>query len=222
VNGGACKRPYDLAITPADFTDGAGQPNAIDNSYFPLPVGTTWTNDGFKEGATLHDVMTVTPDTRTLMGITVRAVQDTAWEDGLLAEDTTDYYAQDDTGNVWYFGEDTAEYDENGNIVTTEGSWHSGVNGGLPGILMEAHPRSGDTYRQEFGPGIAVDMATVLSTVRHLTVPYGSLSNAVMTKEFSCIESGIDHKFYVPGIGLVKELAIAGGDEGIELTSLTH
>ena len=221
VNGGACKVPYRVSIDPASFTDSAGNPNAIDNRYFPLIPGTTWTYDGQKEGAALHDVMTVTPDTRTILGVTVTVVRDTAWEDGLLAEDTFDWYAQDDAGNVWYFGEDTREFDEQGNVETTVGSWEAGQGPNLPGILMLADPRSGRTYRQEFGPGVAVDMATVLTLNRHLTLPAGSYRQVVETKEYSCLEKGLDHKFYAPGTGLIAELALANGQEHIELTSVT-
>ena len=221
VNGGACARPYPLTVNPADFTDANGNPNAIDNPYFPLTPGTTWTYDGEKEGATLHDVMTVTPDTLTIMGVTITIVRDTAWEDGLLAEDTFDWYAQDDAGNVWYFGEDTREFDEQGNVTTTEGSWQAGQGPNLPGILMQAHPRPGRTYRQEYGPGVAIDMATVINVHRHITLPADTYSNVVLTKEFSCIEGGIDHKWYAPGVGLVAELALANGNEFIKLVSVT-
>jgi hypothetical protein len=222
VNGGACKAPYNLDLQPSSFMDGSGNPNAIDNAYFPLTPGTTWTYEGEKEGASLVDVMTVTADTRTIMGVTVLVVRDSAWEDGILAEDTFDWYAQDDSGNVWYFGEDTRELDENGNVITTEGSWEAGQGPNLPGILMKAHPRSGKTYRQEFGPGVAIDMATVLSVHRHITVPADTYANVVLTKEYSCLEKGVDHKWYAPGVGLIAELALANGQEFIKLVSVTH
>lgn len=220
VNGGACKAPYDTTIDPASFADADGNPNPIDNPYFPLMPGTTWTYDGVKDGAPLHDVMRVTGRTRTIMGVAVRVVRDTDWEDGLLAEDTFDWYAQDDTGNVWYFGEDTTEFDEHGNVETTEGSWEAGQGPNLPGILMLAQPRSGSTYRQEYGPGAAVDLATVLSLHRHITEPAGKYADLVETKEYSCLEKGVDHKFYAKGVGLVAEVDF--GDEYIDLISVTH
>src|SRR5262245_19493497 len=221
VNGGACGRPYAPTIRPSDFTDGSGQPNAIDNPYFPLVAGTTFTYEGVKDGAPLTDVMTVTSSTRSIMGVTVRVVRDTGFSDGLLEEDTFDWYAQDDLGNVWYFGEDTREFDEQGNVTTTFGSWEAGQGSNLPGILIQAHPRSGGTYRQEFAPDVAVDMATVLSRTRHVTVPADSYSGVVQTKEFSCLEPGVDHKFYAPGVGLIKEVALSNGREGISLVSVT-
>ena len=58
---------------------------------------------------------------------------------------------QDDAGNVWYFGEDSKEFQDGS--VSTEGSWQAGVNGAEPGILMEAHPQRGDKYYQEFSAG---------------------------------------------------------------------
>ena len=222
VNGGACKAPYDVTIAPSDFADASGNPNAIDNPYFPLTPGTTWTYTGEKEGAPLVDVMTVTADTRTIMGVTVRVVRDTAWHDGFVAEDTFDWYAQDDAGNVWYFGEDTRELDEAGNVVSTQGSWEAGQGDNLPGILMKAQPASGKTQRQEFAPDVAVDMATVLSVHRHITVPAARYGNVVLTKEYSCLEKGVDHKWYAPGVGLVAELALANGQEFIKLVSVTH
>ena len=107
-------------------------------------------------------------------------------------------------------------------MITKFGSWEAGVGDNLPGILMEAQPSAGDTYRQEYAPGVAVDMATILSRGKHITVPAGSYDNVLETKEFSCIESGSDHKFYAPGTGLIRELAVSAGRENISLVSVTH
>jgi hypothetical protein len=155
------------------------------------------------------------------MGVTVTVVRDTAWSDGVLAEDTFDWYAEDDAGNVWYFGEDTTEFNPDGTIDTTFGSWEAGQGPNLPGMLLPAHPRSGHPYRQEYAPGVAIDMATPLSLIRHITVPADSYRHVVMTKEFSCLEKGVDHKFYAPGVGLVAELAVSNGLEWIKLVSVT-
>ena len=221
VNGGACSRPYAVTIRPSDFTNGAGEPNPIDNAYFPLVPGTTFTYEGVKDDAPLEDVMTVTGQTRMIMGVPARVVRDTNYSDGIRVEDTFDWYAQDDAGNIWYFGEDTREFDANGNVTTTEGSWEAGQGDNLPGLFMRSAPRSGTTYRQEFAPNVAVDMATVLSLHQHITVPLAAYRNVLETKEYSCIEKGIDHKFYAPGVGLVAELAVANGREYIKLVSVT-
>jgi hypothetical protein len=162
----------------------------------------------------------VTADTKTIMGVPARVVHDSVYEDGVLAEDTFDWYAQRDDGTIWYFGEDTRELDENGNVVSTEGSWQAGVGDNLPGTFMPARPRSGTTFRQESAPDVAVDMSTILGLHQHVTVPLASYRNVLETKEWSCLETGIDHKFYARGVGLVAELAVANGREFIRLVSV--
>jgi hypothetical protein len=75
--------------------------------------------------------MTVTHDTRKVMGVECVVVDHKEWEGDMLIERTYDWFAQDDKGTVWYFGEDTKEY-ENGEVVSTEGSWEAGVDGANP------------------------------------------------------------------------------------------
>jgi hypothetical protein len=221
VNGGACASPYDPVVTPSDFTGARGRPNAIDNPLFPLQPGTTYVYDGTKDGLPQHDVFAVTRDRKTIIGVSTVVIRDTVFVDGTLHEDTSDWFAQDDRGNVWYFGEDTKEYDAQGNVISTAGSWEAGVAGAKPGIVMQARPTAGDTYRQEFAAGSAEDMATVLSRSKHVSVAYGSFDDVVQTKEFSCLESGIDHKYYAPGVGLILVVAVSSGDERLELVSVT-
>ena len=121
--------------------------------------------------------------------------------DGNLTEKTFDYYAQDKKGNVWYFGEDTKEY-ENGKVVSTKGSWEAGVDGAKPGFIMQADPKVGETYRQEYYEGEAEDMAKVLSLSESVTVPYGSFDQVLVTKEWTPLEPGlVEHKYYAPGVG---------------------
>jgi hypothetical protein len=221
VNGGACADSYDPVITATDYSDARGRPNAIDNPYFPLRPGTTFIYDGTKDGEAQHDVFAVTRDRKTILGVSTVVVHDTVTVAGTLIEDTFDWFAQDDRGNVWYFGEDTKEYDAQGNVISTAGSWEAGVAGAKPGIVMEASPGAGDTYRQEFAAGEAEDMGTVLSRSKHASVAYGSFDDVVQTKEFSCLEPGIDHKYYAPGVGLILVVAVSGGDERLELVSVT-
>ena len=104
---------------------------------------------GTNEGSAARDEFQVTDRTKVILGVRCREVRDRGYIDGVLAEDTRDWFAQDNDGNVLYFGEDTKEMDANGNVVSTEGSWQAGVNGALPGIVMEADPHVGDTYQQE-------------------------------------------------------------------------
>ena len=154
------------------------------------------------------------------MGVTCVEVIDTVFVNGTLEELTHDWYAQDMQRNVWYFGEDAKQY-SNGVLVGTEGSWLAGVNGGLPGIVMEADPQVGDVYRQEYLKGVAEDMAEVLNLDGFATVPYGTFTDCVVTKDFSPLDRKVvENKWYARGIGFVKSEAVKGGIDTSELESV--
>jgi hypothetical protein len=122
TNGTSAKMKQELYaphINPADFT------TKIDNKYFPLKPGTTLVYSGKAKDATESDIVNVTSDTRNIMGVDCVVVDDRVTEGGELTEQTYDWYAQDEKGNVWYFGENSKEY-ENGKVKSTEGSWEAG------------------------------------------------------------------------------------------------
>jgi len=203
-------------INPQDFS------TTIDNPFFPLVPNTTYVYVGTTEGSAARDEFAVTRRTKVIASVTCREVRDRAYVDGVLVEDTLDWFAQNKDGTVWYFGEDTKELDANGNVISTEGSWQAGVNGAQPGIIMEAYPRVGDPpYRQEFLAGVAEDMATILALNKTVNVPFGSFKDCLETEEFTQLEPGtIDHKFYARGVGLVQSLALKGGRERLELVTI--
>jgi len=133
-------------------------------------------------------------------------VDDRVWAGGKLTEKTFDYYAQDKKGTVWYFGENSESY-KDGKAVSTRGSWEAGKAGAKPGIIMQAHPKVGQTYRQEYLKGSAEDMAKVLDLNGSVKVPYRSFNHVLVTKEWSPLEPGVvAHKYYAAGGGDVKEL----------------
>src|SRR6266508_3673009 len=204
-------KPF-LQLDPGNFV------SEVTNPYFPLDPGTTFIYQGETEGAPTRDVMTVTSDTKVILGVTTIVVHDQAYEDGVLVEDTFDWYAQDKAGNVWYFGEDTKELDENGNVISTEGSWEAGVNGAEPGIIMEANPKKGDKYQQEFAAGVAEDMAQVIGFEDTFCVRYGCFEDVLVTKEWTPLERGVvENKYYAPGVGFIYGVMVKGGDEQTEL-----
>ena len=206
---------YAPHISPADFT------TTIDNEYFPLKPGTTFTYRGKTKDATEGDVVTVTSDTKKIMGVECVVVDDRVTEDGKLTEQTYDWYAQDNKGNVWYFGEDSKEYD-NGK-VNTEGSWEAGKNGAKPGIIMPANPKVGQSYRQEYYKGVAEDMARPLKLDGSATVPYGSFDHVLVTYEWTPLEPNVaEQKYYAPGVGNVLEVAVKGPPERLELVDVKH
>ncbi len=195
----------------------------IDNQWYPLKPGTTYVYTGRKDGKRGRDVVKVTSRTRRIKGVECTEVDDRLYLNGYLAERTKDWYAQDAKGNVWYFGEATAELTRAGRVTSREGSWLAGVDGADQGIFMPAHPKIGQSFRQEYYKGHAEDHFAVVSLSASVVVPYTASAHALLTKEWTPLEPNVlDHKLYVRGIGLLKEETIRGGDERWELSDLLH
>jgi hypothetical protein len=204
-------------LNPADFS------TDIDNPYFPLPVGAQWrVQVTDQEGSVQHQVITVTDKTKQIAdGVTARVVHDVVSEDGKPVEITEDWYAQDKEGNVWYFGEDTAEIKPNGERDTS-GSFEAGVNGADAGIAMLSHPTPGQTYREEYYVGHAEDRTRVLALDQQAEVPFGHFRNVLLTEDYTPVEPNVlELKMYAPGIGQVLAQTVSGGSEREELISFT-
>jgi hypothetical protein len=188
----------------------------------PLVPGTQMTYAAVDEEGTASTItVTVTDQTKKIAnGVTARVVRDTAREDGQVVEDTRDWFAQDDKGNVWYLGEDTATF-ENGTLDSTEGSFEAGVDGARAGVAMPADPKPGPVYRQEYYRGHAEDNGQVLSTHELVDVKNGHYDSVLLTKDTSALEpDALEYKFYAPGVGTVLALDIAGGSGREELLSV--
>jgi hypothetical protein len=167
--------------------------------------------------------VTVLDETYTVAaGIEARVVRDLVTEDGATVEDTRDWYAQDASGNVWYLGEETAEY-EDGRVVSTDGSWEAGADGAQAGIVVPADPGPGLRYRQEHLAGEAEDEAVVLSVSERVQAPTGSYADALLTRDTTPLEPEVSElKFYVPGVGPVLVLQTSGGTSREELVETTR
>jgi hypothetical protein len=203
--------PYEPSIDPARFVSG------VTNAFFPLPVGAHWVYEGAGEADGEVDTVEVTRETKTVMGVVCVVVHDEVSRDDEAVEVTDDWYAQDAEGNVWYFGEATAEY-ENGEVVSTAGSWEAGVDGAMPGIIMPAQPVVDVTYRQEFYEGEAEDLAKVVETDAETEVPLGRYTGVLVTEDWTPLEPDlIEHKAYAPNMGLLMEELVQGGDESFVL-----
>ena len=206
--------PAILSSNPRGFS------TRVDNPWFPLRPGTTYRYVGIKDGQPSRDVVVVTHQTRTIQGVPCVAVQDQLYVRGKLHERTTDWYSQDSQGNVWYFGEQTAELDRNGQVTSTEGTWLAGRDGAKPGIYMPAHPRVGQTGRQEYYKGHAEDHFRVAAVIGTVT---SGAEASVLTEETTPLEPGVlDNKLYVRGVGTVVELTVKGGSERNQLVSVTR
>ncbi len=188
----------------------AGFVRTVDNPWFPVRPGATFVYRGVKDGEPTRDVVHVTRGTRVIGGVRCTAVTDRLYAAGHLAERTTDWYAQDRAGTVWYFGEDTAELDAAGKVTSREGSWLSGVNGARAGVFMPAHPRVGQAFRQEYLKGHAEDNARNMSVDEQLTVPQGHYDHVFMTRETTPLEPKVlEYKFYARGVGPLLAISVS-------------
>ena len=195
-----------VELDPAEFVA------RIDNPFLPLRPGARWVyreTDG--EGAEQRVTVTVLERTKTILGIEATVVHDVVTAAGRVVEDTEDWYAQDERGNVWYLGEDTKEY-RGGEVVSTAGSWQAGVDGAQAGVVMPADPRVGLAYRQEYYEGEAEDAGEVLSLDERVVVPYGAFDGVLLTKDWTPLDPDAEErKSYARGVGLVLAVPVGGG-----------
>jgi hypothetical protein len=217
-DGGLPQGSEPVTLDPAEFTA------EITNEYWPMEPGSRWTYREIDEdGESAKVVVTVTGVTKKIAnGITARVVRDTVSSGGEVIEDTFDWYAQDADGNIWYLGEDTAEF-EDGKVSSREGSFEAGVDGALPGIAMPGSPADGMAYRQEYYKGEAEDNGEVLSIEEMADVPAGHYEHVLLTKDTIALEPDVlEYKLYAPGVGPVLVFGVSGGGGREELLSMTH
>jgi len=187
----------EVVFDPHKFVTG------VDNPFYPLTPGTVMT---YFDG-TETDRVEVTHDTKNILGVVATVVHDVVSVDGVVTEDTFDWFAQDRAGNVWYLGEDSRQF-ENGQQVGTEGSFEAGVNGAKAGIVMLAHPEVGDAYAQEDAPGVAQDQARVVAEDKTIKVPFDTFDGCLKTLETTPLEPGArEYKYYARGVGTVMEVS---------------
>jgi hypothetical protein len=209
-----------VTLKPTDFSA------TIDNPQWPMTVGSRWVYrvTDMSTGATKRQVITVTPKTKLIAdGIRARVVRDVVREHGKPIEITSDWYAQDKAGNVWYFGEHTTAYNKRGK-PSNNGTWQAGVHGALPGIALPAHPCVGLSYREEYSKGVAEDQSRVLALDAQAQVHAGHYGHALLTEDFSPIEPDVSElKFYAKGSGqAVFAIDVSGGTDREELIRYTH
>lgn len=214
---GMCPIPLPQGSDPVEL-DPENFVSEIDNPYWPMAVGTKWTyRESDTKGNAQKVKVTVTNRTKDILGIEATVVHDVVSEHGELIENTFDWYAQDECGNIWYMGENTKEY-ENGEVVSKAGSWEHGVDGAYAGVIMPADPQVGMTYRQEYYAGEAEDAGEVLSTSEQAQVPYGHFNDVLLTKDYTPLEAKVlEYKLYAKGIGPVLVLGVSGGADREDL-----
>jgi len=204
---------YDPVIDPANFVTG------ITNPYTPFPVGAYRIYESQTPEGLETVTITVLPDTRVIMGVTVTTLHDVVTlrapgsTTDVLIEDTLDWIAQDKDGNVWYFGEIVKNY-EDGVLTDLDGSFEAGKDGAKPGYWSKGTPKVGDFFRQEWSLSNAEDVVEVLSLdATDVTVPFSGTSKVLKTEDTTPMSPGvIEYKYYVPGIGFALEIKPATGE----------
>lgn len=193
---------YNPDVSPSKFTNST----TITNPYYPAIVGKKYIYEGqTPDGLERVEEQRLT-NTKLIMGITCIIVNFKAYLNGVLIEEAWDWYAQDNAGNLWYFGEAVDNYNTNGTLKDHAGSWEAGVDGAKPGLIMPANPQVGFKYREEYYFNHAEDEAEITGIGLTVNIPYGTFNNCIKTRNWTALEpQANENKFYAPGVGLVKE-----------------
>lgn len=157
---------------PDDFTA------TVDNPWFPLPPGARWRYDdrSVAEAATGPEIE----------GVATTSLVRTA-ADGTI---TRDHFAQDRSGNVWWFGHEGSD-----------DAWQAGADGAEAGLMMPARPRVGDGFRST--PGT---VSTVEARDDEVTVPLATYGDTVVLEVAASADGLGGHSdVYARGVGLVRD-----------------
>jgi hypothetical protein len=201
---------YNPVISSANFTS----PTNLTNPYFPATPGKKYVYEGQTSEGLEHIEEQRLTSTKTILGITCIEVEFKAFLNGKLIERALDWYAQDNSGVVWYFGEAVDNYNTNGTLKDHNGSWEAGVDGAKPGTIMPANPQAGMPYREEYYFNHAEDRAEITGTGLTVTISFGNYTNCIKTRNWTELEPDLnENKFYAPGIGLVKEVDMKDNSE---------
>ena len=203
-------------VRPPLVFDPTAFQQSVDNPWFPLVPGTAFTLHERKGKKVSVNVVTVTAQTKLIQGVNCVVVHDTVSRDGALKEDTYDWFASDQYGNVWYFGEDTRQFRKNGDVIRA-GSWQAGVAGAEASLLLPASGVIGAPFKPEGLPGGG--LSQVESFGDTVTVPMGTYSDTMRTGDWTSPESKFEKKWYAKGVGFVRSESSNG--EIVELISIT-
>lgn len=190
----------DELVIPTPSPDPADFVATVDNPWFPLEPGTTWTYT--VDDAAGEHTMTVTAEP----GPEVAGVATTARVSTQGTDVVTDWYAQDERGNVWWFGR--------------EGEWQAGEDGAEAGLAMADTPRVGDGYRTALAPGVAEDTATVTALDDRVTVPAGTFEALLVDGRSELDPGAHTESSYAAGLGLVAEQVVSGSYRSVRLESV--
>jgi len=153
------------------------------------------------------DTLTVTilPDTKTVDGVACGILEEKETKDGQLIEISRNFFATDPaTQDVYYFGEDVDNY-KDGKIINHESAWLAGEKGAKFGLMIPGKPQAGQKFYQEIAPKVAMDRVEIISTDETVKTPAGTFEHCVHLKETTPLEADVSHKYYAPGVGMIKD-----------------
>lgn len=171
------------------------------NSYLAVQPGRILKLANGKDRLTVS----VLSDTKTVDGVVTGLLEEREEKDGKLIEVSRNYFATDSsTGDVYYFGEDVDNY-KDGRIISHESTWLAGEKGARFGLMMPGKPKAGDKFYQEIAPKVALDRVEIVSVDETVKTPAGTFKHCVHLRETTPLESDVSHKYYAPGIGMIKD-----------------
>jgi hypothetical protein len=171
------------------------------NSHLPIQPGRVL------KLAHANDRLTVSilSGTKTVDGVATGVLEEREEKNGQLIEVSRNYFATDpNTGDVYYFGEDVDNY-KDGKIINHESAWLAGEKGAKFGLMMPGKPKRGQKFYQEIAPKVALDRVEIVSVDETVKTPAGTFEHCVHLRETTPLEPDVSHKYYAPGIGMIKD-----------------
>jgi hypothetical protein len=153
------------------------------------------------------DTLTVTilPGAQEVDGVSAGILEERETKGGQLVEVSRNFFATDSrTGDVYYFGEDVDNY-KDGGITDHDSAWRAGVLGARFGLMMPAKPVVGQKFFQEIAPKVAMDRVEVVSIDETVRTPAGVFEHCLHLRETTPLDSDVSHKYYAPGVGMIKD-----------------
>jgi hypothetical protein len=178
-------------------------PTTVDNPYFGVTGVDYRLYLGEDEGEPLRIEVALTGQIKPVEweGGTTDTVESQfiATSERDLLEIAVDWFAQDDNGNVWYFGENVWNYEE-GRIANTGGTWIAGGDG-PPGLIMPGEPALGQRFNPENIPGLVFETVEVQEVDGTFTLPTGEELTGVLVLHEVLDDGSEEFKEYAAGYG---------------------
>jgi hypothetical protein len=134
--------------------------------------------------------VSILPDTKTVDGVTTGVLEEREEKDGQLIEVSRNFFATDRN---------------TGEIINHDSAWRAGEKGARFGLMIPGRPKVGDKFYQEIAPDVALDRVEVVSVDETVKTPAGTFHHCVHLRETTPLEADVSHKYYAPGVGMIKD-----------------